>query len=143
MVFDSKKLPMSIADLPGLIAGAHENKGLGHSFLRHIERTQVLLYVLDMAATENRDPVQDFLILQRELELYCPGLTSKPSIIFANKVDRKPQTVQIHLDRLRQVTNLSIFQGSSALKLNLEPLLEALQEKVATVKKQKEELLYL
>jgi GTP-binding protein len=78
---------MTIADIPGLIDGAHKNVGLGHSFLRHIERTKVLLYLLDGVGTEGRDPWTDLEHLQRELELYCPNLTSRPSLVLANKMD--------------------------------------------------------
>ena len=78
---------LTLADIPGLIDGAHENVGLGHSFLKHIERTKVLIYVLDMAGTDGRDPVEDFHHLQNELELYQAGLTERPTLIAANKMD--------------------------------------------------------
>ena len=78
---------LTLADIPGLIDGAHENVGLGHSFLKHIERTKVLIYVLDMAGTDGRDPVEDFRHLQNELELYQAGLTARPSLVAANKMD--------------------------------------------------------
>ena len=78
---------LTLADIPGLIDGAHDNVGLGHSFLKHIERTRVLIYVLDMAGTDGRDPVDDFRHLQTELELYQAHLTKRPSLIAANKMD--------------------------------------------------------
>ena len=78
---------LTLADIPGLIDGAHDNVGLGHSFLKHIERTKVLIYVLDMAGTDGRDPVEDFRHLQNELELYQAHLTERPSLIAANKMD--------------------------------------------------------
>ena len=78
---------LTLADIPGLIDGAHENVGLGHSFLKHIERTKVLIYVLDMAGTDGRDPIEDFRHLQNELELYQSGLTERPTLIAANKMD--------------------------------------------------------
>ena len=77
----------TVADIPGLIDGAHENIGLGHDFLRHIERTRVLVYVLDMAGSDGRDPLEDFRHLREELELYQPGITSRASLIVANKMD--------------------------------------------------------
>lgn len=77
----------SVADIPGLVEGAHKNVGLGHSFLRHIERTLVLVYVLDTAGVDGRDPVSDFRSLQNELELYMKGLSKRPFIIVANKMD--------------------------------------------------------
>ncbi|KAI9907078.1 hypothetical protein PsorP6_004326 [Peronosclerospora sorghi] len=78
---------LSVADIPGLIDGAHRNVGLGHDFLRHIERTKLLMYVLDTAGSEGRDPLEDFSHLQKELELYAPGISSRPSLIVANKMD--------------------------------------------------------
>jgi GTP-binding protein len=75
---------LTIADIPGLIEGAHDNVGLGHDFLRHIERTKVLVYVLDAGAVDGRDPIDDFRSLQKELELYCEGLSQRPSIVVAN-----------------------------------------------------------
>ena len=77
----------TFADIPGLIDGAHANRGLGHTFLKHIERTKVLLYVLDGASTEGRDPGDDLENLMEELRLYNPELMQKPSLVFANKID--------------------------------------------------------
>jgi GTP-binding protein len=77
----------TVADIPGLVEGAHKNVGLGHDFLRHIERTRLLVYVLDMAGTDGRDPVDDFLQLQEELRLYDPTLTGRPFLVVGNKVD--------------------------------------------------------
>jgi len=76
-----------LADIPGLIEGAHEGKGLGHDFLRHVERTRVLIHVIDIAATEGRDPLSDFHIVNRELESYNPSLANLPQIVAMNKAD--------------------------------------------------------
>jgi GTP-binding protein len=76
-----------MADIPGLIEGAHENRGLGHQFLRHIERCTLLVFILDMAGSENRKPWDDFRILERELALYSPILARKPRLVVANKMD--------------------------------------------------------
>ena len=76
-----------LADVPGLIAGASENKGLGHRFLRHIERCKILLIILDLAGTDNRDPRDDYKQLLKELELYDEALLDKPRLIAANKMD--------------------------------------------------------
>ncbi len=76
-----------IADLPGLIEGAHSGAGLGHQFLRHVERTRVLIHLLDGDAPPDRDPVSDFRVLRRELELYDPRLIQLPQIVALNKVD--------------------------------------------------------
>lgn len=76
-----------IADIPGLIEGAHEGAGLGHDFLRHIERTRVLVHVLDTSGSEGRDPVEDFYKINEELSQYNIKLMGKPQIIVANKMD--------------------------------------------------------
>ena len=76
-----------MADIPGLIEGAHENRGLGHQFLRHVERCSLLVFIIDMAGSENRNPWDDHRILERELRLYSPVLAAKPRLIVANKMD--------------------------------------------------------
>jgi GTPase len=82
---DFKRL--TVCDVPGLIAGAHLNVGLGHEFLRHIERCRVLVLLLDMAGEDGRTPENDYKDLLRELELYDPGLLEKPRLVVANKMD--------------------------------------------------------
>ena len=77
----------ALADLPGLIEGAHEGVGLGHQFLRHIERTRVIIHVIDMSGLEGRDPYEDFVTINEELEKYNLRLTERPQIIVANKMD--------------------------------------------------------
>lgn len=76
-----------IADIPGLIEGASEGVGLGHEFLRHIERTKVLIHIVDAAGTEGRDPVADIYAINRELEAYNPDIAKRPQVIAANKID--------------------------------------------------------
>lgn len=76
-----------IADIPGLIEGASEGVGLGHEFLRHIERTKLILHIVDAASTEGRDPVEDIYAINRELEAYNAEISSRPQIIAANKID--------------------------------------------------------
>ena len=76
-----------IADIPGLIEGASEGVGLGHEFLRHIERTKVMIHIVDAAGTEGRDPIADIHAINRELEAYNPDLLKKPQVIAANKID--------------------------------------------------------
>ena len=78
---------LTVCDVPGLIAGAHKNVGLGHSFLRHIERCKILVLLLDMAGTDNRAPWDDYNSLLTELELYDPALVEKPRLVVANKMD--------------------------------------------------------
>mgnify|MGYP003255140577 FL=1 len=76
-----------IADIPGLIEGASEGIGLGHEFLRHIERTKVMIHMVDAASTEGRDPIADIYAINKELENYNPELLKKPQVIAANKID--------------------------------------------------------
>jgi len=76
-----------MADIPGLIEGAHRGTGLGHDFLRHLERTRLLVHVIDAAATGGRDPVQDYCAINRELQLYGGRLASLPQVVAANKMD--------------------------------------------------------
>ena len=76
-----------IADIPGLIEGASEGIGLGHEFLRHIERTKIFIHMVDAASTEGRDPLNDILVINKELESYSPELMQRPQVIAANKTD--------------------------------------------------------
>ena len=76
-----------IADIPGLIEGAHQGKGLGHKFLRHIDRTKLLVHIIDMAGVDCRDPVEDYKILNNELKQYGEAAGKKPQILIANKMD--------------------------------------------------------
>src|SRR5881296_1789092 len=77
----------TIADIPGLIEGAHRGLGLGHEFLRHITRCRVLVFVIDVAGSEGRNPVEDLKNLRREIDLYDPALSSRPWLVVANKMD--------------------------------------------------------
>ncbi|HWQ61988.1 MAG TPA: GTPase ObgE, partial [Negativicutes bacterium] len=76
-----------LADIPGLIEGAHEGKGLGHDFLRHIERTRIIIHVLDVSGLEGRDPIEDYHKINDELKMYSERLASRPQIVAANKMD--------------------------------------------------------
>ena len=80
---------LKLADIPGLIDGASDNKGLGHKFLRHIERCKVLVLIIDMAGTDGRDPSDDYENLIKELGFYSPELLKKPMIVAANKMDEE------------------------------------------------------
>ena len=86
-VVDTDNGGFVIADIPGLIEGASEGVGLGHEFLRHIERTRVIIHIVDAASVEGRDPIEDILAINRELEAYNPELLEKPQVIAANKID--------------------------------------------------------
>ena len=76
-----------IADIPGLIEGASSGTGLGHEFLKHIERTRMIVHMVDAASTEGRDPIEDIQVINNELEVYSEELANKPQVIAANKVD--------------------------------------------------------
>ena len=122
---------LTIADIPGLIDGAHDNVGLGHSFLRHIERTTVLVYVLDMAGTDGRDPWDDYTSLQEELELYMKGLSKRPSIIVANKMD--VEVAKENLELLQhEYPNETIIPLSAVLEENTTELLQVLRSLILT-----------
>lgn len=86
-VVDTENGGFVIADIPGLIEGASEGVGLGHEFLRHIERTRVMIHIVDAASTEGRDPVDDIYKINKELEAYNPEIASRPQVIAANKID--------------------------------------------------------
>ncbi len=87
VTFDDPAVRLTLADVPGLIEGAHANRGLGHRFLRHIERCLVILHLIDMAGTDNRDPRDDYRVLREELERYDPAVAAKPHFVAANKMD--------------------------------------------------------
>ncbi len=126
---------VTVADIPGLIDGASNNVGLGHEFLKHIERTYILVYVLDMAGTDGRTPWEDFIHLQNELELYMKGLSKRPSIILANKMDQEASLENLELlqDEL-SATPIEIIPISAENK-ELGKLPEILKEKVTELKK--------
>jgi len=79
--------PFVVADIPGIITGAHKGAGLGLQFLRHVERTSLLLHLLDISASAPRDPIKDYLALNRELSLFSPKLAAKPQVVALNKMD--------------------------------------------------------
>lgn len=118
-----------VADLPGIIEGAHRGAGLGHRFLKHIERSRILLYILDMAATEKRDPFRDYLQLKEELANYHEELASKPVIIAANKMDL-PGAVE-NMQRFREkVPGEELFPISGVTGEGITNLLEALYRRL-------------
>ena len=86
---------VTVADIPGLIDGAHLNRGLGHYFLRHIERTKLLIYLVDLGGVDGRDPNDDIRILKNELDAYMEGLSSRAKIVLANKTDLVEDQEQI------------------------------------------------
>ena len=115
-----------VADVPGLIEGAHEGHGLGDQFLRHIERTKVLIHIVDVSGASGRDPVEDFEIIRRELELYNPELIAKPQLVAANKIDAldDPKRVTALEKRARKL-KLKFFQISAVTGEGVKALIEA------------------
>ena len=120
---------MTIADIPGIIDGAHKNVGLGHEFLKHIERAKVLAFVLDMGHHNERTPWKDFVSLKEELNYYEPGLASRPSIILANKMD--DELAGDRLDALQSRTDLEIVPISATQKWNISDSLNRLRALVS------------
>lgn len=115
-----------VADVPGLIEGAHRGQGLGHQFLRHLERTKVLVHVIDVSGESGRNPVHDLDTLRRELELFAPTLAAKPQLVTANKMDTvTDETDVLALEQRAAELNLPFFRISAASGLGLPDLLEA------------------
>lgn len=112
-----------MADLPGLIEGAHQGVGLGHQFLRHVERTRVLLHVIDMAGSEGRDPYQDYLQINEELKQYRQGLEKRPQIVVANKMDLPGAKENLALFKEQVGETVPVFPVSAATGEGLKPLL--------------------
>ncbi len=120
----------TIADIPGLIEGAHENRGLGHEFLRHITRCRVLLFVIDMAGSEGRDPLSDLEILRREIKEYDDELARFPWKIIANKMDL--EGAEEHLATFRdRFPKIDIIPISADVGTGLDELKQALDKEVA------------
>lgn len=113
-----------IADVPGLVEGAAEGAGLGHRFLRHVERTRVLVHVVDLSGSEGRDPLEDLAVIRGELERYAPQLNEKPMVIVANKVDlMSDDDRDAALTRLSEAyPEVSIFPMSAATDSDLNEL---------------------
>lgn len=113
-----------IADVPGLVEGAAEGAGLGHRFLRHVERTRVLVHVVDLSGSEGRDPLEDLAVIRGELERYAPQLNEKPMVIVANKVDlMSDDDRDAALDRLSEAyPEVRIFPMSAATDSDLNEL---------------------
>ncbi len=113
-----------IADIPGLIEGAHEGAGLGHNFLRHVERTKLLIHVIDIAETDGREAISDFDIINRELELYNPEIAKRPQIIAANKIDTLADTKKLEeFKQEMEGRGYKVFAISAATKQGVNELM--------------------
>lgn len=114
-----------LADIPGLVEGASEGVGLGHAFLRHVERTRMLLHVLDISGSEGRDPLEDFDAIQHELENYG-DLKNRPMIVVANKMDLTGAEENLkRLEEKLRGSGMEIFAVSAATRMNFEALMRA------------------
>jgi GTP-binding protein len=120
-----------VADIPGLIAGAHLGHGLGIQFLRHIERTRLLVHLVDVSEASGRDPVRDFETVMEELASFSPDLVAKPMIVVAAKMDAAQDPGRVAaLRRLAEQRGLPFFEISSATGLGIEQLKFAMAERV-------------
>jgi GTPase len=120
-----------MADLPGLIEGAHEGIGLGHQFLRHVERTRVLVHMLDVSGLSGRDPLEDFRIINRELLLYNPEMARLPQVVALNKIDVVADVAPVErLERTLRGEGHEVFRISAATRYGLEPLLYRLWDMI-------------
>ncbi|WP_264738670.1 GTPase ObgE [Cytobacillus firmus] len=119
-----------MADLPGLIEGAHSGVGLGHQFLRHIERTRVIVHVIDMAAVEGRNPFEDYLTINKELKEYNLRLTERPQVIVANKMDMPDAEENLKKFKEQLEEEYPIFPISALTRQGLRDLLFAVADKL-------------
>ena len=125
-----------LADIPGLIEGAAEGAGLGHDFLRHIERTRLLVHVIDVSGSEGRDPVDDYFKIKGELTRYSPRLGELKQVVAANKMD--VTGAQDNLDRLREALkseDVEVFPVSAAMVKGFDALIDCLVKTLDTLPK--------
>lgn len=121
-----------VADLPGLIEGAHAGAGLGDEFLRHVERTSFLVHLLDIAPPDGSDPVKNFALIEKELKLYSPVLAERPRMVVANKLDLPDADEQVV--RLKAELGVEVLGISAATGAGLKPFLACLIQRVAELK---------
>ena len=126
-----------IADIPGIIEGASEGVGLGIQFLRHIERTRLLLHVIDVSGIEGRNPVKDFEVINEELKNYSEKLSKRTQIILANKADSmQDETLYQDLEKLAKQKNLAIFKISAATGQGIKELMAYVSKTLKTLPKE-------
>jgi GTP-binding protein len=128
---DYKRL--TVCDVPGLIEGAHRNVGLGHEFLRHIERCKVLVLLLDMAGTDGREPWDDYKNLLSELELYDPGLLDRPRMVVANKMDEALAEENLKKFK-RRIRKTPVLPMAAAFDQGIDKFKQAIREAVEEAK---------
>ncbi|CCZ57287.1 gTPase obg [Clostridium sp. CAG:762] len=124
-----------VADLPGLIEGASNGLGLGHKFLKHVERTKIIAHVIDISGSEGRDPYEDYLVINKELQEFNPKLLEKPRIIIANKMDLP--NAKENLDKLREeIGDIKIFEIEAISNKGLEEVINYLGEMTSEIEEQ-------
>lgn len=124
-----------VADLPGLIEGASLGEGLGDQFLRHIERTRVIAHIIDMSAFEGRDPYDDYIIINKELENFNPKILTKPQIVLANKMDM-PSSFE-NLKRFKEkIGNIEVYPISGVTGEGIDIVINKLADMLDTIKKE-------
>lgn len=122
---DDEEARFIVADLPGLIEGAHAGRGLGDRFLKHAERTKILVHIVDMAGTEGRDPLDDYLKISDELSAYSDRLAGKYKVIVANKMDIAE--AEKNLERFRHHVQEKVFAISALNDQAIQPLVDELR----------------
>ena len=126
-----------IADIPGIIEGASEGVGLGIQFLRHVERTRLLLHFLDVSGQEGRNPVEDFYTINKELVKYSEKLSKRKQIIVANKIDvMQDENILQEVENLAKKENLKMFKISAATKEGVEELIDYVNKELKTIPKE-------
>jgi GTP-binding protein len=118
-----------VCDVPGLIEGAHKNVGLGHGFLRHIQRCKILVLLLDMAGADGRAPWDDYKQLLQELERYDPALLDKPRYVVANKMDEPSAEANLKTFK-RKIRKVAVFPISAAFDEGIDKFKKLIREAV-------------
>jgi GTP-binding protein len=127
-VVRSRDKSFIVADIPGLIEGSSCGRGLGDKFLRHAERTKILVHLIDISAFEGRDPIEDYKTINRELKNYSDEVYKKPKIIAANKMDL--EGAEENLKEFKKAINKKVYPISALMKEGLEELIEAIGKKI-------------
>ncbi len=135
VIYVDEGVSFVMADIPGIIEGAAEGAGLGHDFLRHIDRCRLLVHVVDVSGSEGRDPVEDFDAICQELESYSPELSSRPMLVAANKTDLLPPDSD-NLERLRahvEAAGCRLYEISAGTAQGTRKLMRVVAEKLRTL----------
>ncbi len=135
VVYVSEGVSFVMADIPGIIEGASEGAGLGHDFLRHIDRCRLLIHLVDVSGSEGRDPIEDFEAINNELKEYSPELAERPQIVVANKTDLLPEGSGLLNEFREYVTELGydFFEISAATHTGTQELVKAAAEKLRSL----------